>query len=277
MSIPGRRIRLDLAYDGTDFAGWQVQPGQRTVQGTVEEALSRLGGGVAVAVRGAGRTDAGVHARQQVADAVIASRLDDAGVLAALAAILPRDLRPRVVQTVPDAFHARKAAVSKTYCYALDRSPCGDPLRSRYALHHPHPIDRGALDEALRGIVGRRDFAGFAGAASEVKTTVRTLAEARYEESARDRGVFTFTADGFLNHMVRNLVGTLLAIGRGRFASARIAEILDSRDRTRAGPTAPAHGLCLDRIVCRGERSPGSTGAAEDPLGRGPGVAEPAG
>jgi len=255
MSVPGRRIRLDLAYDGTEFAGWQVQPGQRTVQGTVEEALSRLGGGVPVSVRGAGRTDAGVHARQQVADGWIGSRLDDAGLLAALAAILPRDLRPRVVRTVSDDFHARKEVVSKTYRYALDRSRCGDPLRSRYALHHPNPIDRDALDEALRGLPGRRDFAGFAGSASEVKTTVRTLAEARYEESAHDRGVFTFTADGFLNHMVRNLVGTLLEIGRRRFAATRIAEILDSRDRTRAGPTARAHGLCLDRIVYRGERS----------------------
>jgi tRNA pseudouridine38-40 synthase len=253
MSVPGRRIRLDLAYDGTDFAGWQVQPGQRTVQGTVEEALSRLGGGVAIAARGAGRTDAGVHARQQVADAWIASRLDDDGLIAALAAIFPPDLRPRAVRTVPADFHARKAAVSKTYRYRLDRSRCGDPLRSRYALHHPYPIDRGAVDEALRWVAGRKDFAGFAGSASVVKTTVRTLSEARYEEAEHDEGVFTFTADGFLNHMVRNLVGTLLEVGRGRFSKARIAEILDSRDRTRAGPTAPAHGLCLDRIIYRGK------------------------
>jgi tRNA pseudouridine38-40 synthase len=275
MSVSERRIRLDLAYDGTDFAGWQVQPGQRTVQGIVEEALSRLGGGGAIAVRGAGRTDAGVHARQQVADGWIGSRLDDEGLLSALSAIFPRDLRPRAVRTVPDDFHSRKMAVSKTYRYTLDRSRWGDPLRSRYVLHHPHPIDRGAVDEALSGLAGRRDFAGFAGSASEVKTTVRTLAEARYEETEHDRSVFTFTADGFLNHMVRNLVGTLLEIGRGRFVSARIAEILDSRDRTRAGPTAAARGLCLDRIVYRGERSVGAPVGLEDPLCREPHVAGP--
>jgi tRNA pseudouridine38-40 synthase len=250
--MSGRRVRLDLAYDGTSFAGWQIQPRQRTVQGTVEAALAPFGGGERVALRAAGRTDAGVHARQQVADGRIDGRLDDVDLLRALAARLPSDVRPLALRTVPDEFHSRKDAVSKSYRYTLDRTPWGDPLRSRFALHHPHAIDRDAVDEALRGLVGRRDFAGFAGAASEVRTTVRTLLEARFGEVG-DTAVFTFTADGFLNYMVRNMVGTLLEIGRGRFGPERISEVLASRDRTRAGPTAAAHGLCLDRLVYPGE------------------------
>jgi tRNA pseudouridine38-40 synthase len=250
--MSGRRIRLDLAYDGTSFAGWQIQREQRTVQAAVEAALAPFGEGERVAVRAAGRTDAGVHARQQVVDGRIDCRLDDLGMLRALAARLPSDVRPLAVRTVPEEFHSRRDAVSKSYRYTLDRSQWGDPLRSRFALHHPRAIDRDALDEALQALVGRRDFAGFAGAASEVHTTVRTLVEARYEEE-RETGVFTFTADGFLNHMVRNMVGTLLEVGRGRFGPERISEVLESRDRTRAGPTAAAHGLCLERVVYAGE------------------------
>jgi tRNA pseudouridine38-40 synthase len=250
--MSGRRIRLDLAYDGTGFAGWQTQPGLRTVQGTVEAALAPFGEAGRVVVRAAGRTDAGVHARQQVADGRVDGRLDDAGLLRALAARLPPDVRPRAVKTVPDAFHSRRDAVSKTYRFTLDRSPWGDPLRARFALHHPLAVDRERVEAGLKELAGRRDFAGFAGAASEVRTTVRTLLEARYEETGAT-GVFTFSADGFLNDLVRNMVGTLLEIGRGRFGPERIVEVLESRDRTRAGPTAAARGLCLERVVYPGD------------------------
>jgi tRNA pseudouridine38-40 synthase len=250
-----RRVRLDLAYDGTEFHGWQVQPGVRTVQGTVEEALGRIQGSGQVRLRAAGRTDAGVHARSQVADGILETRLDDERLLHALRSMMPSDIRVVGVRTVPHGFHSREAAVSKHYRYCVDRSPWGDPFLTRYALHHPHALDNDAVVAALSRLTGRKDFAGFAGAASEVRTTVRTLTEARFDEDPSGRwATFDFAADGFLNHMVRNLVGTVLDVGRGRFGVARIDEILESRDRTRAGATAPAHGLCLERVSYVGDR-----------------------
>lgn len=253
MTATTRRVRLDLAFDGTDFAGWQVQPGRRTVQETIEQVLALIQGFGSVRLRAAGRTDSGVHARHQVADGHIASRLGDRALLRALATLLPRDVRAFGVRTVDEAFHSRKDAVSKTYRYTIDRSECGDPFLSRFALHHPHAVDREALEDALARLVGRRDFAGFAGAASRVLTTVRNMSEARYEERGADLADFVFTADGFLNHMVRNLVGTALEVARGRLAPSRIDEVLVSRDRALAGPTAPAHGLTLERVVYAGE------------------------
>jgi tRNA pseudouridine38-40 synthase len=248
VSPESRRVRLDLAYDGTDFAGWQVQPGVRTVQGVVSRALERVQGSGAVVLRGAGRTDAGVHARRQVADAQVATRLDDAGLMRALEGLLPADVRPIELRTVDAKFHSRFDARSKTYVYRLDRSEHGDPFLARYALHHPFAIDAGAVCRALDRLRGRHDWSAFAGSACDVEDRVRTLEEASFEESAEGVGTFTFTADGFLNHMVRNLVGTLLDVARGATSPERVEEILASRDRRRAGATAPARGLCLARV-----------------------------
>lgn len=242
-----RRVRVDLAYDGTAYQGWQVQPAARTVQGELEAALSRLCGGAAVRTRGAGRTDAGVHARGQVADALVDTRLDDAAIARGLAALLPDDVRPTAVATVPEAFHARRSAVAKTYRYAIDRSPWGDPFAGRFALHHPHPMDLHAVRAALERLPGRRDWSGFAASSCEVEDRVRTLAVARLEE--RPGGLaFVFRADGFLTYMVRNLVGTLLEIARGAAAPALVDEVLASGDRSLAGPTAPPKGLCLESV-----------------------------
>jgi tRNA pseudouridine38-40 synthase len=205
-------------------------------------------------VRGASRTDSGVHARGQVADVEVTTGLDDDALLERLASIFPEDLRPVFVRTVPGSFHSRKDAVAKTYRYWIDRSRHGDPLVARYAAHVPALRDPGAMEAALRLLPGRRDWAGFAGAASEVEDTVRTLEVARYDETSGGLAVFTFRADGFLNHMVRNLVGTLLEVARGRFAPDRVLAVLDSGDRTLAGPTAPARALCLDRVWYADER-----------------------
>lgn len=259
MSAPARRIRVDLAYDGTDFAGWQVQPGERTVQGVLAATLARIQGEGAVTVRGAGRTDAGVHAAGQVADALIATRMGDDALLRALASLLPPDARPLALRTVPEGFHSRFDARAKRYVYRLDRTAHGDPFRARFALHHPHPIDRAALDAALVALHGRHDWSSFAGAACDVADRERTVSLASYREPEPGTGEFTFAADGFLNHMVRNLVGTLLEVARGKIAPERIAAILAARDRTLAGPTALARGLCLVHVdydaATTGERS----------------------
>lgn len=252
MSVRSRRVRLDLAYDGTEFAGWQVQPGRRTVQGILEQALARVQGGRPAVARGAGRTDSGVHAEGQVADCELLADLDDAALEHALAGLLPADLRVWRVRTVAPEFHARKDAASKTYRYRLDRSRRGNPFLDRYALHHPQPIDARAVREAVALLPGRGDWSGFAGAGGGAKDGVRHLLSASFEESSPVEASFSFTANGFLRYMVRNLVGTLLAIGQGRLPVPRIRQIVDSRDRTLGGPTAPAHGLCLERVVYPG-------------------------
>jgi len=245
---PVRRIRLDLAYDGTDFAGWQMQSAQRTIQGVIEQTLSEIQGAGRVKVRGAGRTDAGVHARQQVADFDLASRLDDPSLERALSRMLPMDVRPLRVGTTAAIFHSQNHAVSKSYRYRLDLSRHGDPLQARYALHYPHPLDLGHLESALGKLVGRRDWSGFAASACDKLDRVRTLTEARLERITETTWELVFSADGFLQHMVRNLVGTLLEIGGGRMAATTIQEVLASGDRGQAGPTAAARGLCLDRV-----------------------------
>jgi len=243
-----RRLRLLLAYDGTDFAGWQVQPDLRTVQGVLTAALTRLNGDRPVSLRGAGRTDGGVHALGQVADCAFAADLDDAGVAHALSRMLPDDVRVLAVSTVPDGFHARRHARAKVYVYRVDRSAHGDPFLRRYAAWRPGALDLPAMEQGLTLLPGRRDWSGFTAASCTVEDRVRTVFEARYaEESALGR--FTFSGEGFLTHMVRNLVGTLLDVGRGRFAPERIREVLESGDRALAGPTAPAAGLFLERVV----------------------------
>jgi len=248
VSAVPRRIRLDLAYDGTGYAGWQVQPGRPTIQGSLEEALARLQGGAAVRVRGAGRTDAGVHARGQVADAQVALAIEDAGITHALRAILPAAIRVLTVRTVDDGFHARHDAIAKTYAYYVDRSAAGDPFLARFSLHERRRLDLDALDEALALLPGRRDWSGFASSPCVVADRVRTMSAARRVSIRPTLDALAFTADGFLTHMVRNLVGSLLEIGVGRAAPPRILEVLASGDRRLAGATAPAHGLTLERV-----------------------------
>jgi tRNA pseudouridine38-40 synthase len=244
-----RRVRIDLAYDGTAYAGWQIQPRSKTVQGVVEEALSRLHGGKRVRLCGAGRTDSGAHARGQVGGALVATRCDDGALLRALGHMLPDDVRPSRVLTVSPAFHAQHDATSKTYRYLVDTTAMGDPWRRRYALTFPLTMDEAAVDAALALLPGTRDWSGFAGSACTVGDRVRTVTEARRVELRPGLQAFVFTADGFLTHMVRNIVGTLLEVGRRRMGPERIEDVLATRDRRRAGPTAEAKGLCLTRVV----------------------------
>ena len=248
MTRDRRRIRLDLSYDGTDFAGWQLQRNQRTVQGELERVLSELQGDGRVIVRGAGRTDSGAHAKQQVADFELASRLDDVTLERALSRMLPPDIRPLAVAGCRDEFHSQKHALSKTYRYRLDLSRHGDPFLARYALHYPHPLDATLVERALEQLPGRRDWSGFAASACEKPYRVRTLTEARLERPSAAGWELVFSADGFLQHMVRNVVGTLLEIGGRRMPARTMVEVLESQDRNQAGPTAPARGLCLMRV-----------------------------
>ena len=241
-------FRLLLEYDGTDFAGWQSQKqGERTVQGTLAAALAEIAG-QAVRVTGAGRTDAGVHAEGQVAATTLDTRLDAETLARALNAKLPSDLAVLAVSPAADGFDPRREARSKLYRYAIWNGGAPSPLRLRRSHHVREPLDLAAMQSAAVALVGRQDFASFQAAGSRVGSTVRSLSRVCVAGEARGELRFELEGDGFLRHMVRNVVGTLLEIGLGRRAPDSLPALLAARDRTRAGPTAPACGLTLVRV-----------------------------
>ena len=242
------RFRIVLEYDGTDFEGWQAQrEGRRTVQGVVEAALRAVTGAASVRIVGAGRTDAGVHAEGQVASVALETRLDPATLRRALDAVLPRDVAARDVACVPESFHARRDAVAKLYAYRIWNAPARSPLRARRSFWVPHALDRAAMRRAAETLRGTHDFASFEGAGSKPGPTVRSLDRVELVESGPELR-FELEGRSFLRHMVRNVVGTLLEVGRGRRAPDSIAAVLAARSRAAAGPTAPAHGLTLVHV-----------------------------
>jgi len=239
-----QNYRIVLAYDGTDFKGWQRQPGGRTVQGAVEEAVFRITR-KRTAVHGAGRTDAGVHAMAQVAGFRVATRLAEADLLRALNAVLPWDVRILELAEAPASFHARKSARSKVYRYRIVLAPRISPFDFRYALHWPHPLDLRAMRRAAPLFVRRADFTAFS--SNRERNPVRTVRRSEIRKHG-DELVYTVEAGGFLRYMVRTIVGTLLEVGRGRIAPEEIDGIFRRKERLLAGATAPAKGLCLIRV-----------------------------
>jgi tRNA pseudouridine38-40 synthase len=241
-------FRLVLEYDGTDFAGWQSQAqGERTVQATLAAALAEIGAGP-VRVTGAGRTDAGVHAEGQVAAATLDTRLDAATLVRALNAKLPADVAVVAASLASDAFDPRREARGKLYRYAVWNGEEKSPLRRRRWHHVREALEVPAMRAAAATLVGRHDFASLQAAGSSATSTVRTLTRVVVEGEARGEVRFELEGDGFLRHMVRNAVGTLLEVGLGRRAPGSLPALLAARDRTRAGPTAPACGLTLVRV-----------------------------
>lgn len=256
-----RTLKLILAYDGTAYIGWQRQARGVSVQGLVEEALSRIDGR-AVTVVSAGRTDAGVHANGQVARAVVRSRLDVSTIHRALNATLPPDVRVLRVDPASDAFHPRVDARSKTYQYWWWNAPVSLPSVRGWCWHVTRPLDVPAMDEAARAMEGRHDMAAFQSTGTGVTSTTRTVKRSSVWSPSGDPCsawplvsrlapadgrfvIFEIVADGFLRHMVRAIAGTLVEVGDGRRTSGCMPPILASGDRAQAGPTAPAHGLVL--------------------------------
>ncbi len=240
--------RVTLAYDGTDFLGWQRQGApSRTVQGELETALARLAGGPRVVVTGAGRTDAGVHALGQVASFDLPREVGGPELRRALNGLLPGDVRVLEASLAPEGFHARRSAVSKLYRYTLDCSPVRLPQRRRYAAFVPHPLERADVELAAALYLGRHDFAALASSGGSARTSVRTvqLSEVRFEAEGL---VYEVAADGFLRKMVRSMVGGLLAVGCGALAADERARLLEARDRRRWPAPAPACGLTLVRV-----------------------------
>ncbi len=237
-------MRFVVAYEGTRYAGWQRQANGPSVQGVLEEALSRLEA-QEVRVLGASRTDAGVNALGQVAWAETRRPLGPERYRTALNALLPEDVRIRACDLPEGRFQPLQGVLEKTYAYRLDLSPAPDPRQRRFALHHPGPLDLEALELALREVLGHHDFRNFASAGGSTRTTERTLRAAAVERVGPQAAELRFTADGFLYHMVRNLVGASLRVGEGTQAHDFLLQVLRSGPPATGIKLAPAHGLTL--------------------------------
>src|ERR1017187_5829335 len=249
-----RNLRLILSYDGADFAGWQVQPRRATGQGTLASAIGRLSG-ENVLPQGSGRTDAGVHALAQVASFATASPIPIENWALALNDILPSSIRVLEVSEATPEFHARKSAHAKTYRYRIYRGAICPPFLARYVWHYPYPLEESAMIAAAGVVVGEHDFTSFAAvdpervermAAEENThtTNIRTIFSSAWAREG-DELIYTVRGSGFLHHMVRNLVGTFILMGKGTLSLQDLRCILEARERNAAGPTAPASGLYL--------------------------------
>jgi tRNA pseudouridine38-40 synthase len=250
-----RRLRLVLEYDGTLYAGWQRQPAARSVQQTVEEALSTLLN-APTQIMGAGRTDAGVHALGQTAHLSTASELPAARILTGLNALLPADIVARDVADASEGFHARRDARLRVYTYAIVNRPRPSVLLRHYAYHVPEALDRGAMRAAAGVLVGRHDFAAFRVTGTPTATTLCTVTSLSIDEVDRGTILVTIAADRFLRQMVRLIVGALVRVGRGTLAAGAVAGLLDSRQNASAGPAAPPHGLYLMHVLYDGDPPP---------------------
>ena len=247
-----RNLKLTLSYDGSEFAGWQVQPDAGTIQGTLASAIGRLTG-ENVLPQGSGRTDAGVHALAQVATFTTASPIPVENFLKALNDVLPPSIRILEVREAVLDFHARKSAMAKTYQYRIYRGPICSPFLARYVWHFPYPLDEDSMAQAAGEITGEHDFTAFAavdperGHRSSELSNVRTIFSSSFERHGEEL-TYTVRGRGFLHHMVRNLVGTLILVGKGTLQPRDIGRILAARDRSTAGATAPASGLFLVNV-----------------------------
>jgi tRNA pseudouridine38-40 synthase len=257
-----RNLKLTLAYDGHDFAGWQVQPDRLSVQGTLVSAFEHLTGEKTLP-QGSGRTDAGVHALAQIASVTTNSPIPVDNLVRALNDILPRSIRVLAAEEMPPEFHARRSAVAKTYRYHIYRGAICSPFQARYVYHHPYPLDESRMIQASALVQGEHDFTSFAAVDPEKRkevlapdqvnfaanpglepNNVRTIFHSQWQRHAEEL-IYTVRGNGFLHHMVRNLVGTFLMVGKGSLTVADVRRILELRDRSAAAATAPASGLFL--------------------------------
>jgi tRNA pseudouridine38-40 synthase len=262
-----RNLKLILSYDGSEFAGWQVQPDAVTVQGTLASAIGRVTG-EKVLPQGSGRTDAGVHALAQVATFATESSVPAGNFVKALNDVLPASVRVLEVEEVAADFHARKSARAKTYHYRIYRAAICPPFLARYVWHYPFPLDERAMMRAAGLVEGERDFTSFAAVDPERRaggppafaggenaqeregaqvSNVRRIFSSSWEQHG-DEFVYTVRGSGFLHHMVRNLVGTFILVGKGTIETADLTRILEARNRSAAGATAPASGLYLVNV-----------------------------
>ncbi len=250
-----RNFKLTLAYDGWEFYGWQVQPGKPTIQGTLAETLARITG-ESVLPQGSGRTDAGVHALAQVASVALESPIPVAGLWAALNDKLPASIRVLKVEEVANDFHARHSAKGKTYRYRIFRGEICSPFLAHYVWHYPWPLDEAQMQEVAAVVCGEHDFTSFAAVDpdraareqdGEPVSNVRAIFSSAWRREG-DELVYEVRGNGFLHHMVRNLVGTFVEAGKRKLPAQHIREVLAQKSRSAAGATAPASGLYLVNV-----------------------------
>jgi len=247
-----RNLKVTLSYDGADFSGWQVQPDATTVQGTLASAIGRITG-EKVLPQGSGRTDAGVHALAQVMTFVTESSVPTGNFVKALNDILPASVRVLEVEEAPPEFHARHSARAKAYRYRIYRESICPPFLARYVWHFPFPLNEDAMERAARLVAGEHDFTSFAavdperGREDAAVSNVRKIFSSSWERLG-DELVYTVRGSGFLHHMVRNLVGTFILVGKGTLHVEDVTRILEARNRSAAGATAPASGLYLVNV-----------------------------
>jgi len=247
-----RHIKLILSYDGTDFLGWQVQPTGPTIQGVLATAIGRITG-ENVLPQGSGRTDAGVHALGQVASFATTSPIPASNLVDALNDVLPAAIRVLTASQVPAEFHPRKSARAKTYRYRIFRDDICSPFLARYVWHYPFPLNEEAICCAAGQVVGDHDFTSFAAVdperkqSDEARSNVRTIFSSQCWHQ-EDELVYEVRGSGFLHHMVRNLVGTFILVGKETLKPQDIGRILEARNRSAGGATAPAQGLFLVNV-----------------------------
>jgi len=242
-----RTLKLTIEYDGGRYLGWQVQPKGLTLQGVLEEKLSYLTG-EKIALLGSGRTDAGVHALGQVAHFKTRCELDALTIQRALNSLLPSDILIQNVEEVDEGFHARRNSKSKIYEYRILNRPLRSVFQRGTAWHIPQSLNLAEMKKATRSLLGEHDFSSFQSVGSPKKTAVRRVTRAEWRQSRDGFLLFEIEANGFLKQMVRAIVGTLVEVGKGRISCEEFQKILESRDRKKAGPTAPARGLFLQAV-----------------------------
>ncbi len=242
-----RNIKLIIEYDGTNYQGWQVQPKGVTIQGMIEKKLTLLTK-EAVHLVGSGRTDAGVHAFGQVAHFKTQSQMEVRSIQRALNSLLPPDIVIKGIEEVEEFFHARKESKSKVYEYRILNRAFRSALHRGYAWHIPQKLDLNEMKEAAQELIGEHDFSSFRSVGSPTRTAVRRVIRAEWKRGREGLIRFEIEASGFLKQMVRAVVGTLVEVGKGKISPEEFRRILDLKDRKKAGPTAPAHGLFLKEV-----------------------------
>jgi len=243
-----RKIKIVIEYDGAQYYGWQRQKGHQSIQQTLEEKI-KLITKEEVTVIGSGRTDTGVHAINQIAHFKMISDMSEDNLLHALNCVLPDDIVIKQLAEVHQDFHARFDVKSKKYIYQIWNGPLNTALHRRHCWYIRKALDLDQMRKAAHYIEGTHDFSAFCGAGSKVKDYIRTVFSIHIDDDDHEKIVITMTADGFLRHMVRNIVGTLVEVGKGKITQEDFKTILDSRDRRQAGMTAPAHGLFLAEVT----------------------------
>lgn len=244
------RYKAVIAYDGSEYNGYQVQPNVRTIQGDIERALTRMAKNEFVRIHGSGRTDAGVHAKGQVIHFDLPFEIDEKGIQKGLNAQLSKEIRILSVEKTSEDFHARYDAVKKIYTYKVDMNDISSPFLRNYTGHHPYSLDFQKIDQAIQHLQGEHDFTSFSSAKTEVVDKVRILYEiSYYVDKTNNILTIQFVGSGFLYNMVRILVGTLLSCGDGQLDVDQIPVILEAKDRKFAGKTASARGLYLEEVV----------------------------